>query len=152
MHLPVNHPLRPLYRTMAGLIGLYVLVFGVVGFLRTQGMEFFANKGQWVLGLTTNPAFAILSVITGLLLLAGVLLGRNVDHFLNIVAGGIFLTAGMAMMALLRTDLNFLGFTMTNCVVSFIFGTAVLAAGLYGKVGSPELAAAEDEFRHGAHR
>lgn len=152
MHLPVNHPMRPLYRALAGLIGLYVLVFGVLGFLRTQGMEFFANKGEWVLGLTTNPAFAVLSVLTGLLLLAGVVIGRNIDHIIDIVGGSIFLVAGMAMMTLLRTDLNFLGFTMTNCVVSFIFGTVLLAAGLYGKVGSREAAAAEDEFRHGAVR
>lgn len=152
MHLPVNHPLRPLYRVLAGLIGVYVLVFGVLGFFRTSGMEFFANKGEWVLGLTANPAFAVLSVITGLLLLAGVVIGRNLDHFMNIIGGSVFLLAGMAMMALLRTDLNFLGFTMTNCVVSFVFGTALLAAGLYGKVGSRETAAAEEEFRHGATR
>ncbi|MGH3739179.1 MAG: DUF4383 domain-containing protein [Micromonosporaceae bacterium] len=152
MHLPVNHPMRPLYRALAGLIGGYVLVFGVVGFLRTQGMEFFANKGQWVLGLTANPAFAVLSVLTGLLLVAGVVVGRNIDHFINIVGGGIFLVAGMAMMALLRTDLNFLGFTMTNCIVSFIFGCVLLAAGLYGKTGSLSAEAAEEEFRHGATR
>ncbi|MGH3656241.1 MAG: DUF4383 domain-containing protein [Micromonosporaceae bacterium] len=152
MHLPVNHPLRPLYRTLAGLIGVYVLVFGILGFFRTSGEEFFTNNGEWVLGLTTNPAFSVLSVFTGLLLLAGLVIGRNLDHFLNIVAGGIFMTAGLVMMLLLRTDLNFLGFTMTNCVVSFIFGTLVLAAGLYGKTGPAELVAAEEEFRHGATR
>lgn len=150
MHLPVNHPMRQFYRVLAGLVGLYVLVFGVLGFLRTQGMDFFAIKGEWVLGLTANPAFAILSVITGLLLVVGLVIGRNLDHLLNLVAGSIFLFAGLAMMTLLRTDLNILGFTMTNCVVSFIFGTAVLAAGLYGKVGPREVALAEDEFRHGA--
>ena len=30
-HFPVNHPLRPLYRTLAGLVGAYLLVFGIVG-------------------------------------------------------------------------------------------------------------------------
>ena len=30
-HFPVNHPARPLYRVLAGLVGVYILVFGVVG-------------------------------------------------------------------------------------------------------------------------
>jgi hypothetical protein len=152
MHLPINHPLRPLYRAFAGLIAVYVLVFGVVGFFRTQGMDFFANRGEWVLGLSTNPAFSLLSVANGVILIAAVLIGRNVYHYLALVAGGVFMVAGIAMLLLLRTDVNFLGFTMTNCIVSFIFGTAVLAAGLYGKVGTVEEVAAESEFRHGATR
>lgn len=152
MHLPVNHPLRRFYRVFAGLIGLYVLVFGVVGFIQTRGMDFFANDGEWVLGLTTNPAFSLLSVATGLLLLVALLVGRNLDHILNIVAGAVFLFAGIAMLLLLRTDLNFLAFTVTNCVVSFLFGLLVLTAGLYGKVGPSDVAVAEDEFRHGATR
>lgn len=152
MHLPVNHPLRQLYRVLAGLVGLYVLLFGVLGFVRTQGMDFFATKGEWVLGLTTNPAFSILSVITGIILVVALVIGRNIDHFLNLVAGSIFMAAGLAMLALLRTDLNFLGFTMTNVIVSFIFGTVVLAAGLYGKVAPRDVQVAEEEFRHGATR
>jgi hypothetical protein len=152
MHLPVNHPLRRFYRVLAGLIGLYVLVFGIFGFLRTRDLDFFANQGEGVLGLSTNPAFSLLSVATGLILLAALLVGRNLDHFLNIVAGTVFLTAGLAMLLLLRTDLNLLAFTMTNCVVSFVFGLVVLAAGLYGKVGPTDAATAEDEFRHGATR
>jgi hypothetical protein len=152
MHLPVNHPLRRFYRVLAGLIGLYVLLFGVIGFVRTRGTEFFANQGEWVLGLSTNPAFSLLSVATGLLLLAALLVGRNLDHVLNIVAGAVFLFAGIAMLLLLRTDLNFLAFTVTNCVVSFVFGLVVLTAGLYGKVGPADVAVAEDEFRHGAIR
>jgi hypothetical protein len=152
MHLPVNHPLRRFYRSLAGLIGLYVLIFGVVGFLRTQDLEFFANQGEWVLGLSANPAFSLLSVVTGLLLLVALLAGRNLDHFLNIVVGVVFLAAGIAMLLLLRTDLNFLAFTVTNCIVSFGFGLVVLTAGLYGKVGPADVATAEDEFRHGATR
>ncbi|HEX6076623.1 MAG TPA: DUF4383 domain-containing protein [Micromonosporaceae bacterium] len=152
MHLPVNHPLRRFYRVLAGLIGLYVLLFGVIGFVRTRGTEFFANQGEWVLGLSTNPAFSLLSVATGLLLLAALLVGRNLDHVLNIMAGAVFLFAGIAMLLLLRTDLNFLAFTVTNCVVSFVFGLVVLTAGLYGKVGPADVAVAEDEFRHGAVR
>ena len=150
MHLPVNHPLRPVYRTLAGLIGAFILVFGVMGFFATRGMEFFATEGEHVLGLSTNPAFSVISVITGVIMLIAVVIGRNVDQVLNLIAACVFLVAGLAMMALLRTDLNFLAFTMTNCIVSFIFGLVTLAASLYGRVGTPESAAAEEQFRRGA--
>ena len=43
------------------------------------------------------------------------------------------MAVGMLMLGLLRTDANFLGFSMTNCIVSFVLGTIVFAAGLYGR-------------------
>ena len=61
----------------------------------------------------------------------------------------MFLVAGFAMMVVMQTDLNVLGFTMATCVVSFIIGLVLFTAGLYGKVASPERAAYEDRFRHG---
>ncbi|MGC9667967.1 DUF4383 domain-containing protein [Planosporangium sp. 12N6] len=148
-HIPINHPLRPLYRALSGLIGLYVLLFGIIGFISTHNLDFFARHGEWVLGLLTNPAFSVLSIITGAIVLAGAVIGRNVFVALNLAGGAIFLIAGMAMMALLRTDANFLSFSMVNCVMSFIFGMVFFAAGLYGKVGPTEAADAEHSFRTG---
>ncbi|NJC81107.1 DUF4383 domain-containing protein [Planosporangium mesophilum] len=148
-HIPINHPLRPVYRALSGLIGLYVLIFGIIGFIQTSGLDFFARHGEWVLGLRTNPAFSILSIITGLAVLAGAVVGRNLFVLINLAAGGVFLIAGMAMMTLLRTDANILAFSMVNCIMSFIFGMVFLAAGLYGKVGTPEDAEAETAFRTG---
>ena len=34
-HFSVNHPARPLYRAFAALVGLYILVFGVIGTVAT---------------------------------------------------------------------------------------------------------------------
>lgn len=148
-HFPINHPLQPLYRALAGLIGLYVLVFGVIGVIETAGKPFFGQEDlAWVLGLRTNPAFSILSIIMGVVLLGAAFIGGNVAHFVNIAAGLTFLVAGIAMMTLLQTDANILGFSMVNCIVSFIFGMVLLAAGLYGKVGTPDDAEAELAFQH----
>jgi hypothetical protein len=148
-HIPINHPLRPLYRALSGLIGLYVLVFGIVGYVRTSDLDFFTRHGEWVLGLRTNPAFSVLSIIAGLAVVAGALIGRNVFVLVNLVAGIVFLVAGIAMMTLLQTDANILAFSMVNCIMSFIFGMVFLAAGLYGKVGSTDDEAAEQLFRTG---
>jgi hypothetical protein len=136
-HLPINHPLRPLYRVLAALAGGYVLVFGIVGFTRTRGTALFAQAHlPWVLGLRTNLAFALLSVLSGAVLLVCAVIGRNLDFLVNLLGGLVFMVVGMLMLGLLRTDVNFLGFTVTNCVVSFVIGTVVFAAGLYGRTGT----------------
>jgi uncharacterized protein DUF4383 len=142
-HLPVNHPLRPLYRIMVGIIGGYSLLFGIVGVTQTRGTALFAQAHlPWVLGLRTNPAFAFLSVVSGAILLIAAAIGRNVGALVYLVGGLIFMTVGVLELALLQTDVNVLGFTMTTCIVSFVFGSVALAAGLYGRVGAA----------HGVHR
>jgi Domain of unknown function (DUF4383) len=148
-HIPVNHPLRRLYKTLTAFAGLYILVFGIIGLVRTHGTPLFARHDlPWVLGLRTNLAFSILSIAGGIVMLAAVAIGRNIDHYMEILAGGVFIFVGLLMLALLQTDANFLGFSLVNCVVSFILGMVVFAAGLYGKTGSDEDVAAEEAFRH----
>jgi hypothetical protein len=150
VHLPINHRLRSVYRTLAGLVGAYILAFGIVGVRRTEGLPTFAQEGlPSALGLHANRAFAVLSIVVGLVLLVGAVVGRNIDQRINLWGSGVFLVAGIAMLALLRTDLNFLGFTPATCVVSMLIGVALLIAGLYGKVGTAEDVRAEERFRHG---
>ena len=149
-HLPINHHLQPLYRTLAGAAVIYVLAFGVIGLLRTQSLDFFAQDGlPTVLGLRANRAFAVLSVIVGIVLVVGAVIGRTIDMLINLTGSVVFLAAGMAMMTFLETDLNVLGFTVTTCVVSFVIGLVLGLAGLYGRVGSAEADALEERFRHG---
>jgi len=136
-HLPVNHPLRPLYRTLAALVGGYSLVFGIIGFTQTRGTALFAQEHlPWVLGLRTNLAFALLSIASGAVLVVCAVIGRNLDFLVNVLGGLLFMAVGVLMLGLLRTDVNFLGFSMVNCVVSFVLGTLVFAAGLYGRSGT----------------
>ena len=148
-HIPVNHPLRRLYKTLTAFAGLYILIFGIIGLTKTHGQSLF-DQGhlQWVLGLRTNLAFAILSIAGGIVMLAAVVIGRNIDHYMEIVAGFVFMLAGLVELALLQTNANFLGFSMINVIVSFILGMVVFAAGLYGKTGSAADVAAEEAYRH----
>jgi hypothetical protein len=148
-HLPVNHPARPFYRVLVALIGLYLLGFGIAGYLETRDLPIFERGEFWVLGLQTNPVFSILSILAGLVVFGGAVYGRNVDHFINLTGGVGFLVAGLLMLSVLRTDANLLNFAVANCVVSFLIGLVLLTAGLYGKTGPAELAAAEDQLRHG---
>jgi hypothetical protein len=149
-HIPVNHPMRPLYRTLSGLIGLYILVFGIIGVIQTAGDPLFDRGDVWVLGLRTNLAFAILSVVYGAVLLLGAVIGGNVEHMVNLGAGLVFILVGLVMMTLMETDANILNFSMVNSIVSFVFGLLVLTAGLYDKVGSSDEVEAEEAHRHNA--
>src|SRR5262245_45995845 len=125
-HFPVNHHLRPLYRTLAGLAGVYMLVFGIVGFSKTSGLPLFTqDQAQWALGLRTNPAFAILSIAAGAVVVVANVIGRNVAHFINQLAAIILIVAGMAMLLLLQTDANFFAFSMVNVIVTFILSLIV---------------------------
>jgi hypothetical protein len=151
LHLPINHPLQPLYRTLAGLAGAYILAFGIIGIVETWGTPFFGRQPTWVLGLRTNLAFSVLSTVVGAIVVVGALIGRNVDRFINMIAGVVFLFAGLIMLALLHTDLNLLNFTVATCIMSFIFALVFGLAGLYGRVGDPREVRAEESFRHGGY-
>jgi hypothetical protein len=149
-HLPINHRLGGFYRTLAALAGLYLVLFGIIGASKTWGKEsFFAQDiNTEALGLQTNPAFSLLSIIVGAVIVLGALVLRNFDHFINYAGGVVFWVAGLIGLILIRTGANFLNFEVSTCVVSFIIGTVLVLAGMYGKRGTAQQAEEEEIFRH----
>ncbi|MGK5679309.1 DUF4383 domain-containing protein [Actinoplanes sp. URMC 104] len=135
-HYPLNHPLRPLYRFLALLAAAYLTLFGAIGLGVTAGEPFFHRGSDWVLGLRTNPATAWLSLILGLVLLAAVLLGRNLYHHVTVVLGWGLAGYAMIMMMVIQTDANVFNVSMINVIVLTVLGLIVLTAGLYGKIGA----------------
>jgi hypothetical protein len=148
-HFPVNHPARPLYRVLSGLIGLYILVFGVFGVFQTWGDGLFSRENTSALGLRTNLAFALVSVVFGIFLLIGASRPGNLGHYMDLTAGVVFLVTSILMMSVLQTSANFLNFSMSTVIVSMVFGLVLLATGLYDKVGTDEHA--EEERRRREH-
>lgn len=147
-HLPINHRLGGIYRALAGLAGLFLLLFGIIGASKTWGDKLFDRGTTEALGLRTNLAFSLLSIVVGAIVLVGSILGRNLDHYINFAGGAIFWLAGLVMLLLLQTKANILNFTVATSVVSFLVGTVLILAGMYGKRGTQEEAAAEEMFRH----
>ncbi|MFC6015056.1 DUF4383 domain-containing protein [Plantactinospora solaniradicis] len=137
-HNPVNHPARPIYRAIGGLTGVYLVLFGVLGIVETSGGEFFAQDDTQVLGQGTNLGNSVISIVLGLVILAATLIGRNVDVALNKPLGYALMALGLAGLAVLRTDANYLNFTIATTIVIMIIGQVLLLAGMYGKVGSDE--------------
>ncbi|MFF4543293.1 DUF4383 domain-containing protein [Streptomyces sp. NPDC001435] len=133
-HLPVDHRLNKVYRVGAGLMGLFLLAFGILGL--TNNIGFFDTGGNTAMGLNTNGALSVLSVCVGLLLFVGMVIGGNFASTLNMTLGILFLLSGFLNLALLDTPHNFLAFKMQNVLFSFVVGILLMVFGMYGRVGS----------------
>ncbi|MFE7389878.1 DUF4383 domain-containing protein [Streptomyces sp. NPDC057582] len=131
-HLPVDHRLSSVYRVGAGLMGLVLLAFGILGLIDKIG--FFDTGGATVAGLNTNGALSVLSICVGLLLFTGMVIGGNFASTLNMVLGIAFVLSGFINLALLDTDYNFLAFHLQNVLFSFVVGLMLMMFGMYGRV------------------
>ncbi|GIJ00798.1 DUF4383 domain-containing protein [Spirilliplanes yamanashiensis] len=141
-HTPVNHPLRPVYRALGGLAGLYLVLFGILGLIQTAGDGLFALGIDHVLGQGTNLAWSIVSLVVGALVLLATAVGRNLDVAADLYLGWALLGVGSAMLALIRTDANIFNFSLTTVIVTYVVGLVLVMAGLYSKVVAPERAGA----------
>lgn len=133
-HLPVDHRLSRVYRIGAGLMGLFLLAFGILGL--TDNVGWFDTNGDEVVGLSTNGTLSVLSIAVGLLLLVGMVIGGNFASTLNMTLGVLFILSGFGNMALLDTDSNFLAFRIQNVLFSFVVGILLMTFGMYGRVGT----------------
>ncbi|HTF12250.1 MAG TPA: DUF4383 domain-containing protein [Asanoa sp.] len=137
-HNPINHPARSTYRVLTGLTGLYLVVFGGIGVANTGGDGLFAQDAGSVLGQGTNLANSLLSIVIGAILLIATVLGRNIDVAVNRLFAYVLMALGLATLATIRTDANYLGHTLATSIVMMGLGTVLLLAGMYGRVGSEE--------------
>ncbi|HEV8571349.1 MAG TPA: DUF4383 domain-containing protein [Actinoplanes sp.] len=147
-HYPVNHPLRPLYRALSGLVGIYLIIFGIVGLVVTSGDGLFGRAGHRVLGQGANLFWSIVCLILGAIVLVTTLLGRNLITETDRYVGWGMLVVGTYGLATARTDANVLDFSIATVVVTYLLGLVLIMAGLYGKVGTEEESRAEQEAAH----
>ncbi|MFG2980127.1 DUF4383 domain-containing protein [Streptomyces sp. NPDC048258] len=133
-HLPSDHKLSKVYRVGAGLTGLLLVAFGILGLIDQIG--FFDTGGDTVLALNTNGALSVLSICIGVLLFVGMVIGGTFASTLNIVLGVAFILSGFVNLALLDSGFNFLAFEIQNVLFSFVVGVMLMWFGMYGRVGS----------------
>ncbi|MBT2478335.1 DUF4383 domain-containing protein [Streptomyces sp. ISL-94] len=133
-HLPADHRLSKVYRVGAGLTGLLLVAFGILGLIDRIG--FFDTGGDTVLALNTNGALSVLSICIGGLLFVGMVIGGTFASTLNIALGLAFILSGFVNLALLDSSFNFLAFHIQNVLFSFIVGVMLMWFGMYGRVGS----------------
>jgi hypothetical protein len=146
-HNPVNHPLRPIYRAIGGLTGIYFVLFGVIGAIITAGDGLFSNDTSRVLGQGSNLAWSIASVIVGALILLGVVTGRNIDVAVDNYLGWGLLVVGTYSLATIRTDVNFFNFTISTVVVTYLAGLVLIMTSYYSKVADTKDVGAPRQVR-----
>lgn len=131
-HLPVDHRLSRFYRVGAGLMGLVLVAFGILGLIDRIG--FFDTRGDTVAGLNTNGALSVLSITVGLLLFISMVIGGNLASTVNMVLGILFILSGFVNLALLDRSFNPLAFRIQNVMFSFVVGVLLMFFGMYGRV------------------
>ena len=129
---PADRALNRFYRTGAGLVGLGLVIFGVLGI--TQKLGAFSTGDNTVWGMNTNGALSWLSVLVGVALGVAMLLGGNLASTFCLGLGALFLLSGFVNLALVKTDANVLNFEISNVVFSYGAGVLLLFIGMYGRV------------------
>jgi hypothetical protein len=133
-HFPVNHPLRPLYRALSALTGAYLVLFGVVGLIVTAGDGLLGHPTDRILGQRANLLWSIASLLIGAIVLLATAVGRNADTEVNKYFGWGLLVVGSYELTVSRTDANFLNFSVSTVVVTYLLGLFLITSGLYSKV------------------
>jgi hypothetical protein len=113
-------------------VGLFLLVFGLVGL--TRGLPFLATTGQRIAGLSSNGALSVLSVVVGIVLVGAAARGPRVASSVMMVLGVLFLLSAVVNGALLESRANLLAFQLSNVVFSVVVGLLLLVLGAYGRI------------------
>ncbi|MEU1685561.1 DUF4383 domain-containing protein [Micromonospora sp. NPDC005707] len=137
-HTPVNHPARPVYRAIGGLVGLYFVVFGVLGIIASAGNDVLAQDDTKVLGQGTNLGLSMLAILLGAAILVGTAIGRNLDVAINQWLAYVLMVLGLAELAFLHTDANVFNFSIMTVIVVLTLSLVLLMVGMYGKVGTDD--------------
>ena len=146
-HNPVNHPLRPIYRAIGGIVGLYFVVFGILGIIIAADEGLFGRAGDRVLFQGTNLFWSIVALLIGAIVLVATVLGNNRDVLVDTYLGWTLVVIGTFSLAVIRTDANFLDFSISTVIVNYLTGLALILAGYYTKVAPPEQAGAPRQVR-----
>jgi hypothetical protein len=141
--------LRPIYRAIAGIIGVYLIAFGVLGLILTADEGLFGRAGDRVLGQGTNLFWSIVCILLGILVLAATVVGRNIDVAVYTYLGWAVLVVGTYCLAAIRTDANFLDFSVATVIVTYLIGLALILAGYYVKTAPIEETSAPRQVREG---
>ncbi len=120
-----------LHRIGAVVFGVGLSVFGVLGLVNR--LDFFSTTGQEVLGLSSNGALSMISLVVAAVLITAGVRGGRVASTVLVVVGAAFVASGLVNMLVLGTPLNLLAFRIPNVVFSFVSGALLLFLGAWGR-------------------
>jgi len=119
-------------RVGAVLLAIALLAFGLLGFL--ERLDYFSTEGGRIAGLSSNNLLSTISIVTAVVLVVAALRSARTASTLMLLLGAAFLVSALANLAVLRTSVNVLAFSMANVVFSVCAGLFLLVLGAYGRV------------------
>jgi Domain of unknown function (DUF4383) len=119
------------HRVGAVVFGLGVGTFGVLGLVNR--LDMFSTTGRPVLGLSSNGALSVISLVVAAVLIAAALRGGRLASTVLVVVGAAFVLSGLVNTLVLGTPLNLLAFRIPNVVFSFVAGALLLFLGAWGR-------------------
>ncbi|MGH3823585.1 MAG: DUF4383 domain-containing protein [Pseudonocardiaceae bacterium] len=128
---PPGRRLDLVHRIGSAVFGAGLCAFGALGV--ANRLEFLAVQGKVLLGLASNGLLATISLIVGGVLVGAAVRGGRISSTITIIVGVLFLLSGLLNLAVLHTQLNLLGFRLSNVIFSLIAGMLLLFLGAYGR-------------------
>lgn len=126
------HPVHIAHRVGAAVLGVVLWVFAGLGFAHAS--SFLSTDGVTVMGMSTNGALAAISVVVGILLVGGAVVGGTWASSLSVGFGALFILSGVVHLGILHTPANLLAFRLPNVFFSLVVGVALLVLGMFGRV------------------
>ena len=126
------HYVHRVHRIGGALLAAGLVIFGVLGLADMP--TFFSTRGPMVMGMGSNGALAVLSVVVGLVLAVASVRGGPAASTTSLVVGILFLASGFVHLAILDTAANVLAFRLPNVFFSFAAGVVLTSLGAYGRM------------------
>ena len=120
-----------LHRIGAGVFAVGLGSFGVLGLVNRLAM--FSTTGVQVMGLSTNGALSVVSLVVAVILIAAGVRGGRMASTVLVVIGAAFVLSGFVNALVLGTPLNLLAFRIANVIFSFVAGALLLFLGSWGR-------------------
>jgi hypothetical protein len=127
-----HHPIHTVHRVSCAAVGVFLLVFGVLGL--TRRLAFLGTHGAIIMGLSSNGLLATVSVATSIVLIGAAARGGPTASTVGVGLGTLFLVSGLANLFVLNSAMNMLAFTLANVVFSLVVGLVLLFFGAYGRI------------------
>ncbi|HCH48817.1 MULTISPECIES: DUF4383 domain-containing protein [Micrococcaceae] len=117
-------------RLLATIFGAVYLLVGLLGFLVTAGVDFFATEGGKLIIFEVNPLHNVIHLAIGAALLIAGLGSVRASKLANTTVGAVYLLVGILGLFLASTALNIIALNGADNVLHLASAIVLLSVGL----------------------
>jgi len=117
-------------RLLATTFGAVYLLVGLLGFLVTAGVDFFATEGGKLIIFEVNPLHNVIHLAIGAVLLIAGLGSVRASKLANSTVGAVYLLVGILGLFLASTSLNIIALNGADNVLHLASAIVLLSVGL----------------------